>query len=69
MIVWTAMSLPLIAISISAPALKFPFALEPKTLVHENWDLGRTRISRILCRKWNWVQPSGRLKLRFRPQN
>lgn len=27
-----------------------------------HWDKGRTQISKILCRKWNWVQPNGRLK-------
>jgi len=30
--------------------------------VNEHWDKGRTPISRILCRKWNWRQPNGRLK-------
>jgi hypothetical protein len=35
---------------------------EIQTVVEENWGQGRTRISRILCRKWGWVQPSGRLK-------
>jgi len=33
-----------------------------QAVVHEHWDKGRTHISRILCQKWNWVQPSGRLK-------
>ena len=33
-----------------------------QAVVHEHWDKGRTQISRILCTKWNWVQPSGRLK-------
>ena len=33
-----------------------------QTVVHEHWDKGRTQISKILCTKWNWVQPSGRLK-------
>jgi hypothetical protein len=33
-----------------------------QTVVYEHWDKGRTQISRILCQKWNWVQPSGRLK-------
>lgn len=31
-------------------------------VVHEHWDKGRTQISKVLCTKWNWVQPSGRLK-------
>jgi hypothetical protein len=30
--------------------------------VKEHWDKGRTQISEILCKKWNWVQPNGRLK-------
>jgi len=33
-----------------------------QAVVHEHWDKGRTQISKILCTKWNWVQPSGRLK-------
>lgn len=33
-----------------------------QVVVNENWDKGRTHISRILCQKWNWVQPNGRLK-------
>jgi hypothetical protein len=31
-------------------------------IVFQNWDKGRTRISKILCQKWNWFQPNGRLK-------
>ena len=30
--------------------------------VDEHWDKGRTQISKILCQKWNWIQPNGRLK-------
>lgn len=30
--------------------------------VNEHWDKGRTHISRVLCKKWQWVQPNGRLK-------
>ena len=30
--------------------------------VSEYWHKGRTQISEILCKKWNWVQPNGRLK-------
>ena len=30
--------------------------------VREYWYKGRTQISEILCKKWNWVQPNGRLK-------
>ena len=33
-----------------------------RTTVNKHWDKGRTQISEILCRKWNWVQPNGRLK-------
>jgi len=33
-----------------------------QTTIREYWDKGRTQISEILCRKWNWVQPNGRLK-------
>ena len=33
-----------------------------QTTVREYWDKGRTQISEILCRKWNWVQPNGHLK-------
>ena len=31
-------------------------------IIDQNWDKSRTTISKILCQKWNWVQPSGRLK-------
>lgn len=30
--------------------------------VNEHWDKGRTPISKILCQKWNWIQPNGQLK-------
>jgi len=33
-----------------------------QAVVHEHWDKGRTQISKILCLKWNWTQPNGRLK-------
>ena len=33
-----------------------------QTVVNKHWDRGRTHISRELCKQWNWVQPSGRLK-------
>ncbi|MBU1342928.1 MAG: DUF4338 domain-containing protein [Proteobacteria bacterium] len=33
-----------------------------QSVVHEYWGKGRTQISKILCTKWNWVQPNGRLK-------
>ncbi|MCK5543391.1 MAG: DUF4338 domain-containing protein [Desulfobacterales bacterium] len=43
--------------TITAKDLKFI-----QVVVHEHWDKGRTHISRVLCQKWNWLQPSGRLK-------
>jgi len=30
--------------------------------IDDNWNKSRTQISKILCRKWNWRQPNGRLK-------
>src|SRR3990172_11143267 len=33
-----------------------------QNLVNEYWHLGRTHISRILCKRWNWFQPNGQLK-------
>ena len=33
-----------------------------QTVIDDNWCKGRTQISRILCEKWNWIQPNGRLK-------
>jgi hypothetical protein len=33
-----------------------------QAIVNLHWDKGRTHISKILCQKWNWVQPNGRLK-------
>jgi len=33
-----------------------------QNIVHEHWDGGRTHISKILCQRWQWVQPNGRLK-------
>ena len=33
-----------------------------QAVVDDNWCKGRTHISKILCEKWNWVQPNGRLK-------
>jgi hypothetical protein len=35
---------------------------EIRAAVEDHWAEGRTRISRILCRKWGWLQPNGRLK-------
>ena len=33
-----------------------------QNIVHEHWDGSRTHISKILCQKWQWFQPNGRLK-------
>jgi hypothetical protein len=33
-----------------------------QAVVSEHWQKGRTQISEILCRKWNWRQPNGNLK-------
>jgi len=33
-----------------------------QNIIHKNWNKSRTTISKILCQKWNWVQPNGRLK-------
>ena len=33
-----------------------------QAIVNDHWDKGRTHISRVLCEKWNWRQPNGRLK-------
>jgi hypothetical protein len=33
-----------------------------QSIVNEHWDSGRTHISKMLCQKWQWFQPNGRLK-------
>ncbi|MBC8391376.1 MAG: DUF4338 domain-containing protein [Deltaproteobacteria bacterium] len=33
-----------------------------QAVLDEHWSCGRTQISKILCQKWNWFQPNGRLK-------
>lgn len=33
-----------------------------QNIIDQNWDKGRTQISKIFCQKWNWIQPNGRLK-------
>lgn len=33
-----------------------------RSIVAQNWSEGRTAISRILCRHWNWKQQNGLLK-------
>lgn len=35
---------------------------EIQNTVHEYWTKGRKEISRVLCRRWEWLQPNGRLK-------
>jgi hypothetical protein len=35
---------------------------EIQDTVHEYWTKGRKEISRVLCRRWEWLQPNGRLK-------
>jgi hypothetical protein len=33
-----------------------------RSVVHQNWERGRTFISKELCRVWSWHQPNGALK-------
>ena len=33
-----------------------------QAVISEHWHKGRTQISEILCRKWDWRQSNGRLK-------
>ena len=33
-----------------------------RTTIQEHFKLSRSKISRILCEKWNWKQPDGKLK-------
>jgi len=33
-----------------------------KTTINQNYSKGRTKISRILCEAWGWIQPNGKLK-------
>ncbi len=51
----------------------FPLTIRKRTItsadiefiqatIYDNWNKSRTQISKILCQKWNWVQPNGRLK-------
>lgn len=35
---------------------------EIRQIIDQNWNLGRTAISRILCQKWDWRQNNGQLK-------
>ncbi len=42
---------------ITSPVLK-----EIRQTIDENWKLGRTAISRVLCENWDWRQNNGQLK-------
>ena len=33
-----------------------------QSIIYKHWNKGRTQISKILCKEWNWVQPNGQLK-------
>jgi len=33
-----------------------------RTTVNKHWGKGRTQISQILCKEWNWIQPNSSLK-------
>lgn len=33
-----------------------------RTSIDLHYSRGRSYISRVLCRKWNWIQPNGKLK-------
>ncbi|ODS30017.1 MAG: hypothetical protein SCARUB_04881 [Candidatus Scalindua rubra] len=33
-----------------------------KEILNKHWDKGRTHISKIICKEWNWRQPNGSLK-------
>ena len=33
-----------------------------QAIINEHWHLSRSAISRVLCQRWNWTQPNGRLK-------
>jgi len=35
---------------------------EIRQVTADHWDQGRTAISRVLCRRWQWRQPNGQLK-------
>jgi hypothetical protein len=35
---------------------------EIRQTINENWKLGRSAISNILCQRWNWRQNNGQLK-------
>lgn len=33
-----------------------------RQVLTEHWEMGRTHISRVICREWGWLQSNGRLK-------
>jgi len=33
-----------------------------QNIIDEHWHNSRSAISRVLCQRWNWTQPNGRLK-------
>jgi len=33
-----------------------------RSTISNHYKRGRSFISRILCQKWNWIQPNGKLK-------
>ena len=33
-----------------------------QAIINEHWHNSRSAISRVLCQRWNWTQPNGRLK-------
>jgi hypothetical protein len=35
---------------------------EIRTVISEHWSSGRTAISKLLCKRWDWRQPNGQLK-------
>ena len=36
-----------------------------QNIIYQNWNKGRTQISKILCQKWNWFQPNDQLNETF----
>jgi len=52
----------MLPITIRKRTIKEPDVAFIQAVVSEHWHKGRTQISEILCRKWNWRQPNGNLK-------
>lgn len=52
----------MLPIAIRKRTIKEPDVAFIQAVVFEHWHKGRTQISEILCRKWNWRQPNGNLK-------